>query len=86
MRTFVIAALLAGAVLPIVGVNTAEAGRSGRYVRGSDCVPTNGPFGFYGNIWCQPSEASYMRNLSSGWPQNTPKKLRYPKPSSNYEW
>ena len=86
MRTFVIAALLAGAVLPVVGVHTAEAGRSGRYVRGSDCVPTNGPFGFYGNIWCQPNEASYMRNLSAGWPQNTPKSLRYPKPSSNYEW
>ena len=49
-------------------------------------MPTNGPFGFYGNIWCQPNEASYMRNLSGGWPQNTPKSLRYPKPSSNYEW
>ncbi len=54
--------------------------------RASDCVPTNGPFGFYGNIWCQPNEASYLRNLSAGWPQNTPPKLRYPKPSSNYEW
>jgi hypothetical protein len=27
-----------------------------------------------------------MRNLSAGWPQNTPKSLRYPKRSSNYEW
>jgi hypothetical protein len=86
MRTFVIAAMLAGAILPVVGVHSAEAGRSARYARPSDCVPTNGPFGFYGNIWCQPNEASYMRNLSGSWPQNTPKSLRQPKPSSNYEW
>jgi hypothetical protein len=86
MRTFVIAALLAGAVLPVVGVHSADAGRSYRSTRTSDCVPTNGPFGFYGNIWCQPNEASYLRNLSAGWPQNTPPKLRYPKPSANYEW
>ena len=86
MRALVIAALLAGAILPVVGAQSAEAGRSGRYARTGDCVPTNGPFGFYGNIWCQPNEASYMRNLGAGWPQNTPKKLRYPKPSSNYEW
>ena len=33
MRTFVIAALLAGAILPVVGAHTAEAGRSGRYGR-----------------------------------------------------
>ena len=33
MRTFVIAAMLAGAILPVVGVHTAEAGRSGRYGR-----------------------------------------------------
>ena len=86
MRNFVLSALLIGTAL-VAGALSAEAGRSSyRAYRGSDCVPTNGPFGFYGNIWCQPGEASYMRNLSSGWPQNTPKKLRYPKPSSNYEW
>ena len=34
-----------------------------------DCTPTAGPFGFYGNIWCQPAnEASYMRNIGAGWP------------------
>lgn len=81
MRRFVASALIVGAALTM-GVHSAEAGRT----RGSDCVPTNGPFGFYGNIWCQPNEASYLRNLGSGWPQNTPKKLRVPKPSSNYEW
>lgn len=86
MRTFVIAAMLAGAILPVVGIQPAEAGRSYRASRTNDCVPTNGPFGFYGNIWCQPSEASYMRNLGGAWPQKTPKSLRYPKPSSNYEW
>jgi hypothetical protein len=26
-----------------------------------DCTPYNGPFGFYGNVWCQPpNEQSYM--------------------------
>jgi hypothetical protein len=86
MRALVIAALLAGAILSVAGTQSAEAGRSYRAQRASDCVPTNGPFGFYGNLWCQPNEASYMRNLSAGWPQNTPKSLRYPKRSSNYEW
>ena len=85
MRRFVASALIVGAALAM-GVHSAEAGRSYRSARISDCVPTNGPFGFYGNIWCQPSEASYLRNLSAGWPQNTPQKLRNPKPSSNYEW
>jgi hypothetical protein len=77
-----LSALLAGAALTMV-VAPAEA----RSARQSDCVPYNGPFGFYGNIWCQPpNEASYMRNLGSSWPQKTPRKLRNPKPSSNYEW
>jgi hypothetical protein len=57
-----------------------------RYRRGRDCVPYNGPFGFYGNIWCEPNETVYLRNLGSPWPQNTPPSLRKPKPSSNYEW
>ena len=49
-----------------------------------DCTPYNGPFGFYGNVWCQPpNEQSYMRNLGSRWPMETPPSLRYPKPSSN---
>jgi hypothetical protein len=54
--------------------------------RQRDCVPYNGPFGFYGNIWCQPNEASYMRNLGASWPQKTPAALKKVKPSSNYEW
>jgi len=55
--------------------------------RQRDCTPYNGPFGFYGNIWCQPpSEASYMRNLGASWPEKTPPALKNPKPSSNYEW
>jgi hypothetical protein len=85
MRNFIVGALLIGTAL-IAGGQSAEAGRSYRADRGGDCVPTNGPYGFYGNLWCEPSEASYMRNLGAQWPQKTPKKLRYPKPSSNYEW
>lgn len=85
MRTFVTGALFVGVAL-MAGVQTAEAGRSYRAYRTSDCQPYNGPFGFYGNIWCEPSEGSYMRNLGAQWPQKTPRSLRYPKPSSRYEW
>lgn len=85
MRTFVASALIAGLALT-VGAQSAEAGRYYRQPRSSDCVPTNGPFGFYGNLWCQPNEAQYLRNLGAQWPQPTPKSLRYPKPSSNYTW
>jgi hypothetical protein len=46
-----------------------------------DCTPTNGPYGFYGNIWCQPpNDASYLRNLGASWPMNTPPNLRNAKP------
>ena len=54
------------------------------YYRGrqKDCTPTNGPYGYYGNLWCQPAnEASYLRNLGAQWPMPTPPGLRYPKPS-----
>ena len=85
MRRFLASALIVAATLTI-GAHTADAGRAYRGARTKDCVPTNGPFGFYGNLWCQPNDASYMRNLAAGWPQNTPRNLRYPKPSSNYEW
>ncbi len=55
--------------------------------QGRDCTPTNGPYGFYGNIWCQPpNEMSYMRNLSSPWPQETPPSLKKVKPSSGSDW
>ena len=50
---------------------------------GRDCTPYNGPFGFYGNVWCQPpNEQSYMRNLGSRWPMETPPSLKNPKPST----
>jgi len=49
-----------------------------------DCTPCNGPFGFYGNVWCQPpNEQSYLRNLGSRWPMETPPSLKYPKPTNN---
>jgi hypothetical protein len=48
-----------------------------------DCTPYNGPFGFYGNIWCQPpNDASYLRNLGASWPMNTPANLKRPRPNS----
>jgi len=46
-----------------------------------DCTPTNGPYGFYGNIWCQPpNDASYLRNLGASWPMKTPPNLKKPVP------
>jgi hypothetical protein len=85
MRRLLASALVVGLALT-AGVQSAEAGRPYRQYRaGSDCKPYNGPFGFYGNIWCDPGEASYMRNLGAQWPQKTPASLRYPKRSS-YEW
>jgi hypothetical protein len=52
-----------------------------------DCTPTNGPYGFYGNIWCQPpNEMSYLRNLSSPWPQETPPALKKVKPDTSTDW
>ena len=57
MRRIVASALLVGTALAM-GVHAAEAGRSYREQRASDCTPTNGPYGFYGNLWCRPSEGS----------------------------
>jgi hypothetical protein len=86
MRGLFASAMIVGLALTL-GAQSAEAGRSYRQYRSSgDCKPYNGPFGFYGNIWCDPGEASYMRNLGAQWPQKTPASLRYPKRSSNYEW
>jgi hypothetical protein len=79
MRLFVACMLCLLAALP------ADAGS--RRERQKDCVPYNGPFGFYGNIWCQPPNvSSYNRNLGASWPQKTPPSLRNPKPTSNYDW
>ena len=85
----------AAASLPRVGISSPSmvetVGSRGyrAYSGARDCTPTNGPFGFYGNLWCQPaSEASYLRNLSAQWPMPTPPSLRYPKPSQygSTEW
>jgi hypothetical protein len=81
MRRILASALLVGAALTIAA-NTAEAGRAYRAAQGKDCTPTNGPFGFYGNLWCQPNDASYLRNLGAQWPQKTPANLRYARPNS----
>ncbi len=102
MRPSVVCALLLGAMLPAT-VPAAHAAnlprvtarvsdvisvgaRSRRPVR--DCTPYNGPFGFYGNIWCQPpNEASYLRNLGSPWPMKTPPSLKTAKPhSTGSDW
>jgi len=45
--------------------------RSGRYAR-KNCTPVNGPYGFYGNIFCRPTGQEYLRNLGSNWPQQDP--------------
>jgi hypothetical protein len=64
------------------GIVTAVQERQYRAQR--DCTPYNGPFGFYGNVWCQPpNEQSYMRNLGSRWPLETPPSLKYQKPANN---
>jgi len=85
MRGLFVGALVAGLAMAM-GAHSADAGRYRQYSNGGDCKPYNGPFGFYGNIWCEPNEASYLRNLGAQWPQKTPKSLRYPKRSSNYDW
>jgi hypothetical protein len=52
---------------------------SGRYAR-KDCTPVNGPYGFYGSIFCQPTEQEYVRNLGSNWPQKEPGHSAYEEP------
>lgn len=51
--------------------NAVVAVKSGPYGR-KDCAPVNGPYGFYGNIFCRPTEQEYLRNLGSNWPQKKP--------------
>ncbi len=76
---FLVASALVIAAAAALGATSAQAGRYYRQPRGGDCTPTNGPYGFYGNLWCQPSERSYLRNLSAQWPMETPPALRYPR-------
>jgi hypothetical protein len=74
-----------GARASAEGVIVEVAGR--RYARERDCTPTNGPYGFYGNLWCQPAnDASYLRNLGASWPMNTPPSFRQQKRSSGSDW
>jgi hypothetical protein len=99
MRSLLACALILGASLPVAAPAASAAdfphasnrpagvvvtAQSRRYYRPErDCTPTAGPYGFYGNIWCQPAnEASYLRNLGSNWPMATPPSLRAPKPRS----
>jgi hypothetical protein len=88
LRTaFILAGALPALAVPVSAAPHASriAAPDGAIVKvqqsGRDCTPTNGPFGFYGNIWCQPpNEQSYLRNLGSRWPMETPPSLRKPKP------
>jgi hypothetical protein len=76
------AATLAPAITPPASAIVAVGEKQER--AGRDCTPTNGPFGFYGNLWCQPpNEQSYLRNLGSRWPMETPPSLKNPKPSTS---
>ena len=50
--------------------------KSDRYVS-KDCSPVNGPYGFYGSIFCRPTEGEYLRNLGSNWPQKKPEFRTY---------
>lgn len=50
--------------------------KSDRYAR-KDCTPFDGPYGFYGNIFCQPDEQEYLRNLGSRWQQQDPRSRAY---------
>ncbi len=96
MRPFIVCAIVLGAALPAT-LPAAQAAnlppvtaRSGDMVvvvgarrprAQRDCTPTNGPYGFYGNLWCQPpNDASYLRNLGASWPMNTPPNLKQAKP------
>jgi len=96
MRSFVVCALMLGAALPATIATAQAAGLPSISVRAQDvivtvgarrqrpprdCTPTNGPYGFYGNLWCQPpNDASYLRNLGASWPMKTPRNLRNTKP------
>ncbi len=50
--------------------------KSSRYAR-KDCTPFNEPYGFYGNIFCQPTEQEYLRNIGSRWQQQDPRSRAY---------
>jgi hypothetical protein len=103
MRSLLACALILGASLPVAAPTASAADfphaanraasvvvtvQSRQYARPQrDCTPTAGPFGFYGNIWCQPAnEASYMRNIGAGWPMQTPPSLKAKRPQRGTDW
>ena len=103
MRSLLACALILGASLPVAAPAASAADfphaanraasvvvtvQSRRYARPQrDCTPNAGPFGFYGNIWCQPAnEASYMRNIGAGWPMATPPSLKARRPQRGTDW
>jgi hypothetical protein len=102
MRLFAVCAALAGVALPAAIPSAHAAGLPAAFARPAaavvhigarrerqrrDCQPYNGPFGFYGNIWCQPpSPSSYVRNLGAGWPMDRPQALKMKKPSTARDW
>jgi len=103
MRSLLACALILGASLPVAAPAASAADfphaanraasvvvtvQSRQYARPQrDCTPTAGPFGFYGNIWCQPAnEASYMRNIGAGWPMQTPPSLKAKRPQRGTDW
>jgi hypothetical protein len=102
MRPFLACALILGASLPVAAPAASAAdfphaayhdtravvtvqGRQYRPQR--DCTPTNGPWGFYGNLWCQPTnDAYYLRNLGAGWPMQTPPGLKAKRAQRGTDW
>jgi hypothetical protein len=95
MRLSVVCVLSLAAALPTTAPSAQAASRlpaaartsdmvvaiGARRRRPRDCTPYNGPYGFYGNIWCQPpNQASYLRNLGASWPMKTPPALETTKP------
>ena len=78
LAPFTFAPALATNVVPNVApqADGVIAVRSSRYAR-RDCAPVNGPFGFYGSIFCRPTEQEYLRNLGGKWPQQSPRSRAY---------
>ena len=81
LAPFTLAPAHAANVVPHVAqlADAVIAVESGRYAR-KDCTPVNGPYGFYGSIFCRPTEQEYVRNLGSNWPQKEPGYRAYEEP------
>jgi hypothetical protein len=97
MRTLLACALILGASLPVAAPAASAADfphaanraasvvvtvQSRQYARPQrDCTPTAGPFGFYGN-----NEASYVRNIGTGWPMQAAPSLKAKRPQRGTDW